>query len=531
MRYRRSLWGPVVAVLAMLAAACAVEEATPDPDAAPTTAAEAQPVTTTEAPPEEEPEAAPEPEPEPEVEPAPTTSATAEAEPAPTTSAAPEPEAEEETEAAPEPEEEAEAAPEPEPAAEPESDSEPDSDSTTVPEPEPEPAEGSIEDDNQIAEVYGRLLPDLMDRWGIPGGAFAFARHGRLLFAGGYGTADPDTQQPVRPDSLFRIASISKPITAVALLKLVEEGKLNLDDRAFDLLTPEAPVADPRLRDITVRQLLHHSAGWDPASSFDPMWDPHRVAEHLGVPKPVSCAQTVRFMLAQPLDFDPGERYAYSNFGYCLLGLIIEAVAEQSYEEYVAEHILRPLGLTGMHIGATLASAAAEGEVRYVGYPGQPLAYSAVSDDPETVPWPYGGFNLRAMEAPGGWVASAIDLVRFAMAVDGSKHPAVLSPTTVETMLSPPDLQSGSDQAYHYGLGWLVRPVGDEATWWHDGSLPGTSSLLVRTYHGMVWSAVFNSRPEEWVTFGSELDALLWQGLGEIDDWPSHDLFAHYGYE
>ena len=80
-------------------------------------------------------------------------------------------------------------------------------------------------------------------------------------------------------------------------------------------------------------------------------------------------------------------------------------------------------------------------------------------------------------------------------------------------------------------MGWLVRPVGDEANWWHNGSLPGTSSLLVRTYHGMVWSVVFNSRPEQWRTFANELDALMWQGLSEIGDWPSHDLFEHYGYE
>lgn len=382
-----------------------------------------------------------------------------------------------------------------------------------------------VGDDSQIAEVYGRLLSDLMERWGIPGGAFAFARDGRLLFAGGYGSANTDTHQPVRPDSLFRIASVSKPITAVAVLMLVEDGRLNLDDRAFDLLLPEVPAADPRLRDITVRQLLHHSAGWNAAESIDPMWNPHLVARHLGVPKPVSCAQTVRFMLAQPLDHDPGERYAYSNFGYCVLGLIIETVTRESYEEYVTGHILRPLGITRMHIGSTLAAAAAEGEVRYVGYPGEPLAQSVVSDEPGPVPWPYGGFHLRAMEAHGGWVASVIDLTRFAVAVDGSKPPALLSPRTVETMLSSPDLRSGSEEGHHYGMGWLVRPVGDEANWWHDGSLPGTSSLLVRTHEGMVWSVLFNSRPEQWATFMSELDTLMWQGLAEIDDWPSHDLF------
>ncbi len=385
--------------------------------------------------------------------------------------------------------------------------------------------------DTQVAEVYGRLLSDFMDRWSIPGGAFALARDGRLLYAGGYGIADKGTQRPVRPDSLFRIASISKPITAVAVLKLVEDGQLNLDDHAFDLLAPDAAAADPRLYDITVRQLLHHTAGWDSSDGFDPMFAPHLVAEYLGAPKPVSCAQTVQFMLARQLDFDPGERFAYSNFGYCVLGRIIEAVTGQSYEAYVTHRILGPVGITRMHIGSTLASAAADGEVRYYGYPDQPLAYTVISDNPETVPWPYGGFHLRAMAAHGGWVASVVDLARFAVSVDSSRPPALLSPATVETMLSAPDLRSGSDPSYHYGLGWVVWPVADEANWSHDGSLPGTSSLLVRTHHGMVWSVLLNSRPHDFSTFMGELDALMWRGLGEITDWPSHDLFEHYGYE
>ena len=135
MRYRSRLWVPVVAVLAMLAAACAAEEAAPEPDAAPTTAAEAQPVTTTEAASGGEPE----PDPEAEAEPAPTTSAAAEteADPAPTTSAAPEPEPEPEEETAPEPEPEAEAEPEEEP--EPEEETAPEPEEEAAPEPEPEP--------------------------------------------------------------------------------------------------------------------------------------------------------------------------------------------------------------------------------------------------------------------------------------------------------------------------------------------------------------------------------------------------------
>jgi CubicO group peptidase (beta-lactamase class C family) len=301
------------------------------------------------------------------------------------------------------------------------------------------------------------------------------------------------------------------------------------DEAADD---PDAAAADPRLYDITVRQLLNHTAGWDHSSQgFDPTYASHLVADHLDVPLPVSCAQIVRFMLAQQLDSDPGERFAYSNFGYCVLGRIIEAVTGQPYEAYVTQNILGPIGITRMRIGSTSASAAADGEVQYYGYPGQPMANTVISDDPETVPWPYGGFNLEARAAQGGWVASVLDLVRFAVSVDGRKPPAVLSPATVETMLAAPDLWSGSSPAYYYALGWSVRPVADEANWWHYGSLPGTSSLLVRTHHGMVWSVLFNSRPRDRSRFIRELDALMWRGLSDVTDWPSHDFFEHYGYE
>ena len=156
--------------------------------------------------------------------------------------------------------------------------------------------------------------------WDVPGASLAITKDGRLILAKGYGLTNMENQKLVQPDTLFRIASISKPITAVAVMQLVEDGLLNLDDRVFQILDrfqpPEGVHKDPRLDDIAVRHLLQPSGGWDRGRSYDPMFSTGKVEDELGVPKPASCRDVIRFMLGHPLDFDPGTGYAYSNFGY-----------------------------------------------------------------------------------------------------------------------------------------------------------------------------------------------------------------------
>jgi N-acyl-D-amino-acid deacylase len=147
------------------------------------------------------------------------------------------------------------------------------------------------------------------------------------------------------------------------------------------------------------------------------------------------------------------------------------------------------------------------------------------------VSFPYGGFYLEAMDSHGGWVASTIDLLRFLTAVDGlSTRPDVLGPAAIQLMVapSPPPLWQGS--AYHYGMGWLIRPA--QGNWWHDGSLPGTTALLVRTGGGLAWAVLFNSRSmvpgSNWANFHNETDMAIWQAVGQVTDWPAHDLFTQY---
>ncbi len=374
-------------------------------------------------------------------------------------------------------------------------------------------------------ESFQRVVPALLSKWDIPGGAVALARDGAVVLSKGYGLADKTGSVPVTAASLFRVASLSKPVTAAAVLKLRESGLLDLEARVFDILSdvepPPGASVDPRLADVTVLDLLRHSGGWDRNASFDPMFRSREIAEVLGVPPPADAAAVIRFMKGQPLDLDPGAKYAYSNFGYCLLGRIIEKITGQSYEAYVREAILIPAGAAGLRLGRSLAADRAEGEVAYYDHAGAALAASVFAAGPAFVPWPYGGFALEPMDAHGGWLASAADLLDFLLAVDGrASPPDVLQEATIDLMIARPPLAEYQGSAVFYALGWQIRPTGGDANWWHTGSLPGTSAIMVRTAGRTAWVALFNSRPANADAFFNELDSELWRAVNGVTEWP-----------
>ena len=386
-------------------------------------------------------------------------------------------------------------------------------------------------------ESFDRLIPQLMAKWNLPGGAIAITKEKRLVFAAAYGLADKETGQPVQPDSLFRIASVSKPITAVAILRLIEEGKLDLETRAFQFLDhlqppPKAKI-DPRVQQISIRQLLYHSGGWDQEKSFDPMGHFREAATSLNVPLPVSAETIIRYMLGRSLDFDPGTRHAYSNFGYCVLGRVVEKASGQSYQEYVNEHVLRPAGITRMRIGHTLSEQRYQGEVCYYSAQGLSRVPSALSSRGERVPIQYGGYYLEAMDSHGGWIASAIDLVRFLAAIDGRNgDPGLLRPETIDLMLARPAPPLWVGTPVYYGMGWNVRPLKKGVVWYHTGALAGSSlALIVRTPKGLSWAVLFNSIPpsiSEVAPFFVELDRAIGQAIEQVSSWPAHDLFSQY---
>ena len=393
-----------------------------------------------------------------------------------------------------------------------------------------------------LATAFDREMETFMTARKIPGGVLAVVKDRRLVYARGYGWADREKKIPVEPDSLFRIASVSKPITAVAVMKLIEDNRLSLDTKAFPLLGLAPAVAsftdpEPRLQEISIRQLLQHTGGWNRDKSFDPMFRPDQIARATNSPPPATPVNVIRYMLSRPLDFDPGARHAYSNFGYCVLGRVIEKAGGLSYETFVREKILAPAGITRMRLGATLDGRQAPGEVRYYTSDhgsDHGLAKNVFPDPPEQVPWPYGGFCLEAMDAHGGWIASAIDLARFAAALDDPAHSPLLKAETISTMVAPPPSPvwrkaDGSLEASYYGCGWSVRPVGQgRAHYWHSGSLPGTAALLVRHADGLSWAVLFNQRSDDKKLPDSDIDGALHRAAAAVEKWPGTDRFPSW---
>lgn len=374
---------------------------------------------------------------------------------------------------------------------------------------------------------FDRLMRSFVKENDLPGATLAVGRNGRVVYSRGFGYADVDESEPMQADALMRIASISKPITAVAVFQLIEKGKLKLSDRVTDHLKfkafPSDAVVDPRWRKITIEHLLEHTGGWDRDESFDAMFRSVEIAKTLGVKPPAEPKHIIRYMLAQPLDFDPGARYAYSNFGYCLLGRVIERLTGQSYEAYVRENVLAPIGIKEMRIGHTQLDRRAKHEVRYYTR-GDQKGPAVIGKIGELVAKPYGAWYLEAMDAHGGWIASASDLVRFASCLDQPKDCKILSAKSIHQMFARPAHSFDEDDtSYYYARGWMVRSVGENGgiNGWHTGSLDGTSTILVRRHDGLSWAVLFNSRQSaDGEKPAPKIDRLVHQAADAVDQWP-----------
>lgn len=385
-------------------------------------------------------------------------------------------------------------------------------------------------------EGLGRVMHAFMEPRRVPGGSLAVVKDGRLVFARGYGWADREKQEPVRPESRFRIASISKPITAMAILKLVEAGKLRLDQPMLDFFSDPKPVKeelqiDERLGRITIRHLLQHTGGWDRDLSGDPMFKAKLIAQEMGTPGPAGWEQVIPYVLSQPLDFDPGARYAYSNFGYCLLGRIIEKLTGQAYASYVREVVLEPCGIKHMALGATRESGRQENEVKYY-MPDDEKVKSVFPDESELVPWPYGGFYLEPMDSHGGWIASAPDLLRLTAALAESAKKPLLPPAFHSLLFEPPAPptsreENGTLKGNFYTCGWMVRRKnGRFLRYSHNGSLPGTWTILTQRADGIAWAVLFNQRSGGKQFDDFEIDGALNRWFDEVKEFPEGDGFA-----
>ncbi|MFB6455536.1 serine hydrolase domain-containing protein [Chitinophaga sp. Hz27] len=324
-------------------------------------------------------------------------------------------------------------------------------------------------------------VQEFMQRYHIPGMALAVTYQGNMVYSKGYGMAVTETKVGVTPNSLFRVASVSKCITGVAILKLAEEKKLQLSNKVFgdnSILGTRylGSRYDPAILDITVDQLLHHTAGgWPNSANNDPAYGFRELPIDSLIP---------RVLASTTLKYKPGQLYMYSNFGYCLLGQVVVAASGMTYEGYIQEHLLQPAGITNMHIGHNSKATRYPQEVVYYDLnPGLP----------------YDACNISRLDAAGGWIASARGLAKFLSVVDGiDTVPDILSTASITTMVT------GSEANPAYGCGWLTDGANN---WGHAGSLPGTASEVYRSNNGFNVVLLCNSRNKD--AFFNDLHGII----------------------
>ena len=196
----------------------------------------------------------------------------------------------------------------------------------------------------------------------IPGGALAVTKDGRLVMERGY-TWEPDGALQAAPDAKFRLASISKPLTSAAVVRLMAAAGLSLDTPVY--LITGGGWDDSEATHMTVRQLLNHLGGWDRDVSFDPMFIDKTVCQYNQTPLPVIPQEIIEYMKTQPLDHIPGTVFSYSNFGYSLLGRLVEALSGQTYNSYMRNNIFIPFGMLDTWPGKNYETEAYLGEANY----------------------------------------------------------------------------------------------------------------------------------------------------------------------
>lgn len=279
------------------------------------------------------------------------------------------------------------------------------------------------------------------------GAAVKVVRKGAVIVDKGYGKADLELDVPLTEKNLFRIGSITKQFTAAAIMRLVEKGKLKLDDVVGKVL-PDAPLHGKK---ITIAQLLTHTSGLKNYTEL-PDW-----AKSMGAPLPP--ARLYELLKDQPLDFEPGQKWHYSNTNYYLLGLIIEKVSGHKYRDFLRDEVTARAG----------------------------LAHTIYCDDEPVIPGRAHGYSgdgprmknakpidMSAPFAAGGLCSTVDDLVKWAQALASGKVVSAASYAKMTTPVKPGD---GSDPGYGFGLG--VQPMHGHRVVQHNGGINGFGSDLI----------------------------------------------------
>ncbi|MGB6385952.1 MAG: serine hydrolase domain-containing protein [Terriglobales bacterium] len=286
-----------------------------------------------------------------------------------------------------------------------------------------------------------------MEKQHIPGLALLVSRSGQVIRAQGYGMANVELQVPVKPESIFQSGSMGKQFTATAVMMLVEEGKIGLEDP----LTKYFPAAPAAWKEVTIRELLSHTAGFtDYPKDFD-------------MRKDYTEAELLKIVEGIPLAFPPGTSWSYSNLGYLTLGIVIHKVTGEFYGDFLQEHIFRPLGMNTTHI-------ISEADI----VPNRSAGYRLEKGELKNQEWVSPTLNTTA---DGSLYFSIQDLAKWDTALYTEK---LLKQSSLEQMWTVAKLKNGQPNSGHYGFGWFIETKNGHRIIEHAGSWQGFETQISR---------------------------------------------------
>jgi CubicO group peptidase (beta-lactamase class C family) len=307
--------------------------------------------------------------------------------------------------------------------------------------------------------VLARLSDDARAALGTPGLSAAVVVGEAIVWAQGFGLADVEQNAPVRPESVFRVASIAKPITATAVLQLVERGLVSLDDpiQRFVPSFPRKPQGEIRLRHLLTHTsgIRHYRGNEMNSREFYPT---------------VERALTV--FKDDPLLFAPGEQYSYTTYGYNLLAAVVEAASGRSFDDYLRLNVFGPAGMTSTFLERPQEVVRWRAR-QYVRAPLPGTWFNA----------PY--VDLSVKWAGGGMISSTLDLARFDIALNGGR---LLGPESLDRMYTSGRLNSGAFTGY--GLGWMISQEAGRLRVAHSGGATGGTTFLLREPQSRVASVL-----------------------------------------
>lgn len=346
---------------------------------------------------------------------------------------------------------------------------------------------------NELSDSPGLEKMDLqierfMGKWSIKGLSLAITRNDSLIYAKGYGMADVEEDRPMTPQNILRLASASKLVTAIAIMRLTEEGSLKLDSKVFGpegILNDTAftnAIKDPRLFDITVDHLLQHKGGFGMGAG-DPMFNTKDIITAKNLPGPPTNEELTEIVLGRRIAFTPGHGFRYSNFGYMLLSLVIERVTGRDYWDYVTEEVLHPAGCYRFRPATNYYADRHEDEVRYYGP--DTVSVEEWNGSGRMVERVYGGSNVNGLLGAGGWCASASDLARLVAATDKYPHVSnIISNASIDSLTA----YAKDDKV---SRGW--SEIDEHGKWRRTGTLSSTHTLIERFPNGECWVLITNS--------------------------------------